>query len=66
MTTYHALLESGKTVVVQGEKLTRDVAIIINGVRSRSVYEPSEWVECARQMVENRHGKIKEWKAVAE
>lgn len=57
-----AILANGKIVSVTAEKLTRDYAIIINGVRSRSVYEESEWEECAQMMVKNRHGEIKEWK----
>ena len=63
--THHrtAILTDGKIVSVTAEKLTRDYAILINGVRSRSVYEESEWEECAYMMVRNRHGEIKEWKS---
>lgn len=57
-----AVMANGREVVVVAEKLTRDYAVIINGVRSRSVYAESEWEECAQMMVKNRHGEIKEWK----
>ncbi len=57
-----AVLTDDQKVVVEAEKLTRDYVIIINGVRSRSIYEENDWEECAKGMVRNRHGEIKEWK----
>ena len=58
----YAVLTTGEIIRVVAEKLTRDYVIVINGVRSRSVYEENEWEEAAQMMVKNRYGEIEDWR----
>jgi hypothetical protein len=63
-TYYTAATESGRAVVVAIEPRGADRAIVLNGVRMRSVYEPATVIKEAKGMVETRFGVIRDWRAV--